>query len=96
MLVSSVVALIIASGQYKWFSVTDYSNTLGWGDAATYVYVKPWFRIPPYLIGMLTAIFWLKYKPAIQNWTHRQSKRGEFAWQNCIQPHVVDSNQVLI
>ena len=73
LLTASVVALVIASSAYKWYSLIDYSQSLGWGDSATYVYVKPWFRAPPYLIGMLTAAVWTNHKTALTQWLHAQT-----------------------
>ncbi len=52
------------------------SGSKRWGDESTYVYEKPWFRIPAYLIGMLAAVFWTSYRPALVNWAARPRTKG--------------------
>jgi hypothetical protein len=76
LLVASIVALGVVSDQKKWVNFEDYSGTKHWGDSGTYVYVKPYFRAPPYLIGMLAAIFWLTQRPRISMWYNRQQRMG--------------------
>ena len=31
-------------------------------DASDVLFTKPWFRCPPYLVGMVAAMLWCMYK----------------------------------
>lgn len=60
--VTSIVASLVYTAQEDMYTLTV--NTKH-GDYWTYVYVKPWFRIFPYMFGILLGIAWVTQKTQI-------------------------------
>ncbi len=60
-LVGSMCAILGLSVKDTVYSVSDFSGQLHWGDSGI-MYVRPWYRIPAYLVGMLGAISWLQFR----------------------------------
>ena len=58
-LVGSIVALFVHSHVSHVFWVYDLTNRDGFGNNSD-IYIRPWFRIPPYLVGMLGGVVWVR------------------------------------
>ena len=63
-LVGSVAAQFVFSYDSFVFSLYDLTNKYGFGNSSD-MYIRPWFRIQPYLVGILGGIAWVNHRTAL-------------------------------
>jgi peptidoglycan/LPS O-acetylase OafA/YrhL len=70
---ASVVAGLVVSAQDHRYLLSDLSGKQHRGDYFDVMYVRSWFRLAPYAMGLVFGVTWVSHKSAVFRWMGLQA-----------------------